>query len=54
MDDSEVKLKCLELALSGDQRATMTRAQEFYDWITQKPSARKKPAAKPTKPDDDL
>ena len=37
MDEVEVKLKCLELATSGDPRGTLIRSQEYYEWVTEKP-----------------
>jgi hypothetical protein len=48
MDDPEIRLKCIELAMSGDARATLERAKEFYGWVSEKPApaTRKKPASK--------
>jgi hypothetical protein len=37
MDADEIKIKCLEVASTGDSRGTLARAQEYYEWITQEP-----------------
>lgn len=33
MDANEIKIKCLEVASTGDSRGTLARAQEYYEWI---------------------
>tara|TARA_S200002703_G_scaffold141508_1_gene133421 strand:+ start:597 stop:749 length:153 start_codon:yes stop_codon:yes gene_type:complete len=37
MDDAEIKLKCLEQASTGDAQSTIFRAQQYYEWVTEKP-----------------